>query len=560
MKTKPLGVILKELGYINDEQIKIALKVQKLYKHKRIGELLEELSFVSSQEIAIALSQQFGRPYINLLETTPTPEALKLISKKMAEQFEVMPLRIVGKILFVATIDPSKEEALQKLSKLTGYEIEIYITDRESFYKALKKYYYLLENPVENEIREFIKKSREPSALSEIPKFVENIFNMAILENTTDIHISPEKLATHIFFRIDGIMRHYFAFPTSVHSALVSRIKVLADMDIAEKRRPQDGALTHTFLDEEFDMRISTVPTAYGENVVIRVLSKNPSLFNLSTLGFEKDVLKKFKELLQKPQGIILITGPTGSGKTTTLYAALRNIDILGKNVLTAEDPVEYKFPFIKQTQVNEKAGYTFARAIRHFLRQDPDVILIGEIRDEETAQMAVRASITGHLVLSTLHTNSAVGAIPRLIDMNIKSYMVATGLTAITAQRLVRKVCQYCKRIEKYTIEEFSQKYGYQKDMIENLAKNYLMDGYIIVQRGIGCENCNFTGYKGRQTITELLEIDREIEDLIAQNSTPLTILKVAKEKGMRTLEEDGLLKVFKGITTPEEVKRVVG
>ena len=561
IKMKPLGQILKEMGYVTQEQIEIALAVQKLDKTKKIGEILEELAFVSPKEIAEALSKQFGRPYINLLDVQPSEEALKLIDQNLANRLEVMPIRITGKILFVALLDPSNEETIEQLKKLTGYEIEYYITDRDSFYKAIKTHYLILNNPIEKFIWKFINDaSQKIDVLDRVPRFFENILNMAILEKTTDIHISPEKLGAHIFFRVDGIMRHYYSYPLELHNSLVSRIKIIANMDIAERRNSQDGSFTHKFFDEEYDMRVSTVPTAYGENVVIRILSKNASLFKLRNLGFEEDVLEKFQRLINKPRGIILITGPTGSGKTTTLYASLREIDILKKNVLTVEDPIEYKFPFIKQTQVNEKAGYTFAKAIRSFLRQDPDVILVGEIRDEETAQMAIRASITGHLVLSTLHTNSAVGAIPRLIDMNIKSYMVASGLIAVSGQRLVRKICHFCRETEEYTIEEFAKKYNYDIKLIEKLAEPFLDNGKLLINFGKGCEHCRFTGYQGRNTIVELLEIDGEIEDLIAKNETPLQILNKAKEKGMRTLEEDGLIKVFRGMTTVEEVRRVVG
>ena len=561
IKMKPLGQILKEMGYVTQEQIEIALAVQKLDKTKKIGEILEELAFVSPKEIAEALSKQFGRPYINLLDVQPSEEALKLIDQNLANRLEVMPIRITGKILFIALLDPSNEETIEQLKKLTGYEIEYYITDRDSFYKAIKTHYLILNNPIEKFIWKFINDaSQKIDVLDRVPRFFENILNMAILEKTTDIHISPEKLGAHIFFRVDGIMRHYYSYPLELHNSLVSRIKIIANMDIAERRNSQDGSFTHKFFDEEYDMRVSTVPTAYGENVVIRILSKNASLFKLRNLGFEEDVLEKFQRLINKPRGIILITGPTGSGKTTTLYASLREIDILKKNVLTVEDPIEYKFPFIKQTQVNEKAGYTFAKAIRSFLRQDPDVILVGEIRDEETAQMAIRASITGHLVLSTLHTNSAVGAIPRLIDMNIKSYMVASGLIAVSGQRLVRKICHFCRETEEYTIEEFAKKYNYDIKLIEKLAEPFLDNGKLLINFGKGCEHCRFTGYQGRNTIVELLEIDGEIEDLIAKNETPLQILNKAKEKGMRTLEEDGLIKVFRGMTTVEEVRRVVG
>lgn len=354
-------------------------------------------------------------------------------------------------------------------------------------------------------------------------------------------------------------MNHYYAFPKELHSGIVSRIKVLAGLDIAEQRLPQDGSFTHRFFDEEYDLRVSTVPTAFGENVVIRILSKNLSLFNLRSLGFEQDVLNQLENQFSKPQGIVLVTGPTGSGKTTTLYAALRKINALKRNILTVEDPVEYKFPFIKQTQVNEKAGYTFARAIRAFLRQDPDVILVGEIRDEETAEMAIRASITGHLVLSTLHTNDSVSSIPRLIDMGIKDYMVASGVSAITAQRLVRKICPFCKKEYKFLAKDILN-FGFSEDIIKLFTGLEDLNAEITLYKGEGCQHCKNTGYLGRTVLGEVLIITEEIADLIVKGATPLTIKTKAKEQGMRTMKEDGLLKALKGITTLEEVKRVTG
>jgi type IV pilus assembly protein PilB len=570
MKAKPIGEILKELGYITEEQKRIALEIQKLHKGKKIGEILEELAFVSPKDVAQALSYQYGRPYIDLREVTPTQEALKIIDKKIAEKLEILPIRLVGKILFVAVLDPSKEEIIERLRRMTGYEIEYYITDRESFYKAIKTHYYLLENPVDKHIKEFIQQVLEnPTvALNRIPEFAKNILNMAVLEKATDIHITPTKLATQVFYRIDGIMRHYYAIPSNIHDNLMSYIKLNSGMDIAERRRPQDGSFTHKFFDEEFDMRVSTVPTQYGENMVIRILSKNASLFKLKNLGFEEDIYKKLQDLINKPQGIILVTGPTGSGKTTTLYALLREINVLEKNVLTAEDPIEYKFPFVRQTNVNEKINYNFATAIRHFLRQDPDIILIGEIRDEETAQMAIRASITGHLVLSTLHTNSSVGAIPRLVDMGIKSYMVAAGLVGVIAQRLARRVCQFCITGEEYDVKEFAEKYGYSIETIERINEylksttneNYIKDGKIKIHRGKGCDHCKGTGYQGRITIAELLEVDKDIEELISRDEIITNIEARAREKGMRVLKEDGLIKILKGITSPEEIRRVIG
>ena len=556
MERKPLGQLLKELGYITEEQITVALEVQRI-KGGLFGEILQQLSFVSPREVAEAIANQSGKPFIDLSQYPPSKDALKLIDKNMAKQFQVVPFSIENNKLFLAMSNPYDLNAIDIVKRRTNLEIQIYVADTETLLKTIEIQYFLLERPIDQEIKQIIERSRTGGA--DVPKFVELIINNAIIERATDIHISPEDLASHIFFRIDGIMRHYYAFPKEIHSPIVSRIKVLAGMDIAEQRLPQDGSFSHEFFNETYDMRVSSIPTAYGENVVIRVLSKNLSLFNLRSLGFEEEILKKLEEEFLKPQGIVLVTGPTGSGKTTTLYAALRRINALRRNILTVEDPIEYKFPFIKQTQVNEKAGYTFARAIRHFLRQDPDVILVGEIRDEETAEMAMRASITGHLVLSTLHTNDSVSAIPRLIDMKIKDYMVASGVSAITAQRLVRKICPFCKQ-ERIVSGKDLLDFGFEEEQIKKFGKIEKIEDQTKIYYGKGCEHCKETGYLGRTVIAELLKIDHEIADLIVKGSTPLSIMEKAKQKGMWTLKEDGLIKIIKGITTPEEVKRVAG
>ncbi len=552
MEKKPIGQLLKELGYVTEEQIQVALEVQEI-TGGLLGEILVKLSFVSPREIAEAVAFQSKNPYIDLTQYPPTKEALKLLDKNIAKQLEVLPIDIANNRLMLAMSNPYDLNAIDIVKRRTGLELDIYVSDKETLLKAVEINYFLLEKPIDEEIKEIINKAKLGEFSGEVPKFVEMILNHAIIDRATDIHISPEDVASHVFFRVDGIMRHYYTFPKNLHNPVVSRIKVLSNLDIAEQRLPQDGSFSHRFFDEEFDLRVSTIPTAYGENVVMRILSKNLSLFNFKSLGFEDDILEQLKNLFSKPQGIILVTGPTGSGKSTTLYAALRNINALNRNILTAEDPIEYKFPFIKQTQINEKSGYTFARAIRHFLRQDPDVILIGEIRDEETAEMAMKASITGHLVLSTLHTNDSVSAIPRLIDMQVKDYLVASGVSAVTAQRLVRKVCLFCSEEYQVDIEEL-KKYGFSE---ENLSK-IDMKGKITLKKGKGCEHCKYTGYLGRTVIAELLIIDEEISDLIVKGATPLVILKKARENGMRTLKEDGLIKVLKGVTTPEEIKRV--
>ncbi len=552
MARKKLGELLEELGYLTPEQLEVALEVQKL-NGKSLGNILTDLSFVSPQELAQAIAHQAKREFIDLTVYAPSAEALKLIDKNTAKQLEILPLSVEGNRLRLAVSDPFNVNIIDLVKRRTGLEVEIYVSDRESILRSIEIYYEQLEKPLEEQIEETVRRAERGEA--DIPKLVDLILNEGIIERATDVHISPENLASHVFYRIDGVLHHYFSLPKEVHPSIVSRVKIVSGMDISEQRLPQDGGFSYTFLGESYDVRSSTLPTAYGENVVMRLLPKNLSLFNLKNLGFEEDILQEFEDVISKPYGMILVTGPTGSGKTTTLYASLRRINSLRKNILTVEDPIEYRFPFIKQTQVNEKAGYTFARAVRHFLRQDPDVILIGEIRDEETAEMAVRAAITGHLVLSTLHTNDAVSTIPRLIDLKVKEYMVASGVLAISAQRLIRKVCMFCREEYRATREEL-KRFGFSEESLDR----YLEGEEITLYRGRGCEHCRGTGYLGRLAVVELLKIDEEIGDMIVRGYPPLAILQRAKEKGMRTLKEDGLLKVLRGITTPEEVKRVVG
>jgi len=375
--------------------------------------------------------------------------------------------------------------------------------------------------------------------------------NNAIKDRVTDIHITPESTASHIFYRIDGVLQHYYSLPLELHQQISARIKILSDLDISEQRRPQDGAFSYEFLNEDFDLRVSTLPTNFGENIVMRLLGKNASLFSLTHLGLSEENSKKVESYFTKPYGIILVVGPTGSGKTTTLYSALRKVDSLKKNVMTIEDPIEYKFSFIRQTQLNEKAGYDFNAAIRAFMRQDPDVMLVGEIRDSETAELAIRASITGHLVLSTLHTNDAVGTIPRLGDLNIPPYLIGSGLLAILAQRLVRKLCPKCKKKIQMTREELSS-----LKISERVLSRHPEPA---IYEAVGCDQCHNTGYTGRQAIIEILDIDDDIEAMISAEATTLEILKVAHQKGMHSMKEDGFEKVLRGITTFAEIQRVV-
>ncbi|NPA11178.1 MAG: type II/IV secretion system protein [Epsilonproteobacteria bacterium] len=544
---KPIGEVLKEFGFITQEHIEIALRVQKIYPDKLVGEILQELDFVTPDEVAKALALQYKVEYIDLDIVIPEPEALRLVPKDFAISVPLLPFALEDNTLKVAIEDPTDLGVYDHLTRTTGKNIKFYISDNNKIAKYALLYYYQLENPIEKRIEQIIK-SQSPDVVA----LVDLILQEAIKESATDIHITPEELITNIFYRIDGVLHHYFALPSHIHPQLVSRIKILSSLNIAEQRIPQDGGFEFEFLETSFNIRVSTTPTKQGENIVLRVLSKNATLFNIDNLGYEPDYIKKIEEYFSKPYGIILITGPTGSGKTTTLYSALRKINSLEKNILTVEDPVEYRFTFIRQTEVNPKAGYTFSKAIKAFMRQDPDVMLIGEIRDEETAELAIRASITGHLVLSTLHTNDALSSISRLEDMHVKEYLLAEGLLLVISQRLVRKLCPYCKKEITIKKEELLN-YGFDEDEIA------MLDNELHIYDKVGCEKCKNTGYLRRTAVAELFEVDKEIKAMIAKGVSSLEIEQKARQKGMRTLKEDALRKIIRGITTLEELKRVI-
>ncbi len=554
MEKVPLGKLLLDFGYVTEEQVAVAVDIQAIRK-KLLGEILVEQSFVSPREIALAISGQSGMPFLDVSEYPSSEESLGILNRNIAKQLEVLPLNIQGGVFHVAMADPFDINAIDILKRRSGMELGISVSDRESILKRAEILYYLLENPINEDIRAQIEQANLPGTSVDIPGLLNNIINNALIERATDIHISPEEHVTHIFYRIDGIMHHYYACPRSIHAPLVSRIKIMSNLDISEQRMPQDGALSYTFFDELFDMRVSTLPTVFGENLVLRILSKNLSLFNLEALGFGDEMLKRIILQFERTQGIVLVTGPTGCGKTTTLYAGLRKINSLQRRVLTVEDPVEYRFPFIKQTQVNEKSGYNFPAAMKAFFRQDPDVMLLGEMRDEHTAEMAFRSSITGHLVLSTMHTSDAVSSIPRLLDLGVKDYFIASALSAVIAQRLLRKVCPFCAEERVVSLDSLMGM-GFRRDMLDNVWVNG--GSQIRLSYGRGCEYCRNTGYAGRTVISELLVMDEELGDMIVRGQTPMAILHAARSRGMVSMVEDGLIKAFAGVTNPEEVKRV--
>jgi type IV pilus assembly protein PilB len=548
-QNKPIGKLLEELGFITQEQIEVALVVQKA-NPLFLGQILQELDFVTSAEIAEAIALQNNLEFINLEHIVPSNEALKIIPKNIAVTREILPISVQDGVFTVASQEINDLMTLDYLRKISKMNVKFVVGDKKAIARYTEMFYYQLENPIEAKIQEITKKSLDGEDV-DIVLLVELILNSAIKDRVTDIHITPENKIFNIFYRIDGVLQHYYSLPINLHPQIAARIKIISNLDISEQRKPQDGAFTYEFLNEEFDLRVSSLPTNYGENIVMRLLGKNSSLFNLTHLGLNNINSAKVEKYFQKPYGIILIVGPTGSGKTTTLYSALRKINSLKKNVMTIEDPIEYKFSFIRQTQLNIKAGYTFNAAIRAFMRQDPDVMLVGEIRDSETAELAVRASITGHLVLSTLHTNDAIGTIARLEDLDIPPYLIGSGLLAVIAQRLVRKLCTQCKEEVEMSEDELLRVGVPQK--VLTLNPDYK------IYKAVGCSHCRNSGYNGRSVIVEILEMDKTIEAMITAQKPTQEILSYAHENGMLSMKEDGYEKVLHGETTFEEIQRVV-
>jgi type II secretory ATPase GspE/PulE/Tfp pilus assembly ATPase PilB-like protein len=548
MSVLKLGDILKEKGLITDKELGIALIHQKV-TGELLGDVLVRLGFVTSKERTQILAEQSGVEFFDLTRYPVSEEALKVIPKTVAEKNEFIPLDQENGRLNIGITNPGNIVAIDVVSRITKTPPKVYLVDGGAYSEAVDRSYFFLENPVQERIESVVNQVQSTGTLggNEVVALTDTIIMDAIRKNTTDIHINPAENVVQVFFRIDGVLQFAHCLPKAVQSGMVSRIKILAQLNIAETRLPQDGAFTYNFLDRGYDVRVSTAPTIYGENVVVRILTGRASFLRLETLGFDAGNTGKVRALFQKPFGIILVTGPTGSGKTTTLYAALREVDILDRNVITVEDPVEYKLSFVKQTQVNEKAGYDFALAGRSFMRQDPDVVLLGEIRDEETARIALRASVTGHLVITTLHTNDALTAVPRLVDLRADRYMLSASLLAIIAQRLIRKTCIHCKNAydlndsERVTLQEW---------------------GITATRcfRGKGCPKCNMTGYSGRTMVGEILVVDDELRELIYSAASITAMKESALRGGMRLLKEDALRKAAEGITTIEEALRVAG
>lgn len=563
--TDKLGTILVKSGVITDDQVKKALEVQK-GTNKRLGEILIDLGLVSEMDVASALSKQLGVPYVTLdsgLLKPPKGQGLEeLVPEEFSRQYRVLPLSRNLNALTVACLNPLDIITMDNLNRLTGCEISPVVATRPDLDQAIDVFYgegSMLQEAVEKSYQivddddkvdrqqdqEVVDLDRLKQAAQEAPviRLVDLVVRQAIKQRASDIHIEPFKDTIKLRYRIDGMLYEIAPPAKALHAAIVSRIKILCKLDIAEKRLPQDGAFSMTLEKQAIDFRVSTIPTLYGEKVVIRILRKSPELLQIKQLGFTKNEQQAFEDAITRPYGMILITGPTGSGKTTTLYAALNMIRSASKNLMTVEDPVEYRLDGVNQVQVKPSIGLTFAAGLRAFLRQDPDVIMVGEIRDQETAEIAMRAAMTGHLVFSTLHTNNAPTAITRLIDAGIPPFLAASTVTLVCAQRLIRRLCENCREAYEPS-PELRKQFSIKEELL---------------YKSKGCDKCSESGYRGRIGIYEVMPMTTELRNLAGKSAPSHELAAVAKQQGVASLWDAGLEKVRQGVTSLEEIESVI-
>ncbi len=563
-----LGDLLVKMSRITEQQLIEALKVQK-NEGGKLGEVIVKMNFITEKGILEALSDQFGIPQINLDQTEIDVDVLPLIPLNTIRRFHIMPIRQVNNMLTIAMSDPTKAFDLKEIKLLTGLDIEPLLASENAIAKAIETHYetnHAVElrrfmdglgvgaeaslEIVEEEEKGDVTKLESDAKLPPVVQIVNHIFTEAISKGASDIHIEPYEDRARVRYRIDGLLYEALTLPLKYKDGVISRVKVLTKMDIAEKRLPQDGRIKIQMKlagrMKNIDIRVSTTPTIFGEKVVMRLLDREGLMLDMAKLGFEPESLRKFEEAIFKPWGMILVTGPTGSGKTNTLYSAIGRINSPDTNIMTVEDPVEFNIGGINQVQVHETIDLTFASVLRSFLRQDPNVILVGEIRDNETADIAVKASLTGHLVLSTLHTNDAPSTIIRLIDMGIDSYLVATSVILIAAQRLVRRICPACK-----------EEVAIPPKALLNVGFSEEEAATMKIYKGKGCPKCNNTGYKGRIALYEVMQVSPTIRDMILSGASVADIRQQAIDEGMLTLRQSGLTKIHNGVTTIEEVIR---
>ncbi|BEP16055.1 hypothetical protein acdb102_43660 [Acidothermaceae bacterium B102] len=552
---KQLGDILLEGGFVTREQLTEAYD-----EHQRLGRslgrVLVDRGILSESQLVAALAQQIGLRFVDLTEFPVDGSAVARVPEPVCRRHTALPIAYEDGRLLVAMADPANVFAIDDIRSLTGLEVKPLVATRADVIQAIARYHRAdseldditagLDSLDDNDDLASVKEVVEDAP---IVKFVNLLITQAIQDRASDIHIEPAERELRVRFRIDGVLHEVMRSPKTIQSGVISRLKIMADLNIAEKRLPQDGRLSVNANGKKIDLRVATLPTVWGEKVVMRVLDNSTAMLKLTDLGFSQSNYDRFSLSFVKPYGMILVTGPTGSGKSTTLYATLNIVSTPEKNVITVEDPVEYRIPLINQVQVNVKAGLTFAAALRSILRSDPDVVLIGEIRDHETAQIAIEAALTGHLVLSTLHTNDAPSAITRLVEMDIEPFLVGSAVDAVLAQRLARRLCTKCKEAYTPTAETLiANRYPWTPE--EPLPTLY---------RPIGCSACSKTGYKGRLALHEVMVVTEEIERMAVERASAATIGRAARADGMTTLRDDGMLKVSEGTTSFEEILRVV-
>lgn len=554
---KKLGDLLVEAGKITKEQLMEVLKKQRA-SGKRLGELLVEDGVISEDEIMNVLTVQLKMKRAYLEDIKFDKNAISMVPEFLARKYNVIPLDVQDGILRVAMEDPLNIFAIDDLKISTGLKIETLISGKKEISSSIDRYYsnYVAEEMAKKLSEEAKSKkieidsesisSMEDIKNAPIVKLVDTIINNAVKLGVSDIHIEPFEEYVRVRYRIDGMLQETLRIPKESNSALTTRIKIMANLNIAEKRLPQDGRVVSNIDGMEVDLRVSILPTVYGEKIVVRILNKQSFMVDKKELGLNKKDIETLGEILKSPFGIILVTGPTGSGKSTTLYSILKELNTLEKNIITVEDPVEYVMEGISQVNVNNKAGLTFASGLRSILRQDPDVVMIGEIRDNETAEIAIRAAITGHLVLSTIHTNDAASAVVRLIDMDVQPYLVSTAIAGIIAQRLVRKICPKCK-------------YTYEANQVEKELLNISRDEKTVLYKGRGCPFCNQKGYKGREAIFEVMSITKNHRESIQKEVDVQKLRELNALNNQGTLMESCKEKVLSGKTTIEELVRVV-
>jgi type IV pilus assembly protein PilB len=561
-----LGSLLVKAELITQEQLDEALKAQDTVGG-RLGSSLVKMGFISADRLADFLSRQYHVPVVDLSPDAIEESVVKLIPAEVAQRYEVVPVNRVGRTLTLAMGNPTDLFAIEDIKFLTGLEVQAVVATETAIQEVLNAHYSVgkelapvveredmtgedievleageMTEAEEEDVSELIALGQETPVI----KLVNFLITDGVRSGASDIHIEPYEKILRVRFRVDGVLHEVMSPPHRLRAPLTSRIKIMSNLDIAERRVPQDGRIRIRVDEKLIDLRVSVIPTLYGEKVVMRILDKSGLMLDMTDLGFEEDALKNFLKAIESPYGIVLVTGPTGSGKTTTLYSALSRLNSPDKHILTVEDPIEYNLRGINQVQVNEEIGLTFAGVLRSFLRQAPNIIMVGEIRDAETAEIAIRAALTGHLVLSTIHTNDAPSTVNRLVDMGIDAFLVAASLNLIQAQRLVRRICPNCK-----------QEIRVEPKLLEDLGIPREEHAQVRIYKGKGCSECGNKGYRGRIGLYEVLPISPTIRNMILERKSTAVITQKAREEGMRTLREDALMKLKAGITTVEEVLR---